>query len=118
MLYRLRMRSRCWASGIDGRAQVNLQAYLTTTASPCLSRRPQATGRPAGYLLHGALRWDGISTLVLDLLAGLPPDAGLRLATIMVMLAGGAVADPAAWAAILTEASDRPSSRMISESLV
>ena len=33
----------------------------------------------------------------------LQPEAGRRVADIMVMLAGGAVEDPAAWAALLTE---------------
>lgn len=50
-----------------------------------------------------ALGDGAMTTLVIDQLASLQPVPGLRVANIMLMLAGCAVEDPAAWAGILVE---------------
>lgn len=68
---------------------------------------PELTHAEQPVIVDGLIRMAtgdiSLSTLVIDQLGSLPASAGLRVATYLVMLAGGAVQDPAAWAAILIE---------------
>ena len=60
-----------------------------------VSRKPRS-GFAGMALLQGA-----ITTAVIEQLASLPREAGLRVATVMVMLAGAAVQDTQDWQGLL-----------------